>query len=180
MLVQQLKKLKLKNELVTVIRGYADGDLTGTIEGINDEVLTLCQYTDEGVFDGYTCFFLDQVDEVIWGNREHQAISVLIDETQNKPKYRLTAKSFKELLIEANATYDSVGIYNETVDDQFDIAQIEAFSESWLKYTAFGPKRTLSKLHKLVKADDVSRIEVDAPYQNNIMKLHQKTAEQSL
>jgi hypothetical protein len=52
------------------------------------------------------------------------------------------------------------------------MAKIEEVSDDWLKLLTFGPKRSLSKMFKLIKLDAVSRVDVNSPYQNNIVKLH--------
>ena len=75
-------------------------------------------------------------------------------------------------IIELNKKFSSVSIYQFHNEDKFSMAKIEEVSDDWLKLLTFGPKRSLSKMFKLIKLDAVSRVDVNSPYQNNIVKLH--------
>jgi len=171
MLIQEIKKLQLQKELVSIRRGCSDEDQTGIFEFINNEVAIFSLYTDEGDFDGYTFFYVSQIDEIMWGNREHRSIAMLIDNS-SKPKLLLGADSFLSLLKEAAAKYDSLCIYNTSQEEGFDIAKMVGVSDDWLKILTYGPKKTLSQLYKLIGVESVIRVTVDSPYQNNIVRLH--------
>lgn len=171
MLIQEIKKLQLQKELVSIRRGCSDEDQTGRFEFINHEIALFSLYSDEGEFDGYTFFYVNQITEIMWGNREHKSIATLI-ENRSKPKLLLGSESFVALLKEAAAKYDSLCIYHTDEEDSFDIAKILDISDGWVKIQTYGPKRTLSKLFKLIELESIVRVTVDSPYQNNIVRLH--------
>ena len=172
MLIQEIKKLQLQRELVSIRRRCADEDQTGIFEFANEEIGILCLYSDEGKFEGYTFFFIEQIYELMWGNREHKSISSLIAKSDDKPKLLLESDSFEGLLKEAAAKYSNLCIYHSDEEDSFDIAKIEGISSGWVKLLAYGPKKTLSQLNKLIEFENIMRITVDSPYQNNIVNLH--------
>ncbi|MBA6231451.1 MULTISPECIES: hypothetical protein [unclassified Colwellia] len=173
MLISELKKLKLEQELISVRRSCADEDQTGIIEFVNDEITIFCMYTDDGEYDGYTLFYTEQIYEVLWGNREHEAISTLIQKYGKKSSIEFDGESFEDIFKSLSVNYSSLCIYTDD-ESQFDIAVVESQDDDWLKIKTFGPKKTLSSLYKLIKNSDVGRIDIDSPYQNKIVELHVK------
>ncbi|BCD98104.1 hypothetical protein [Marinagarivorans cellulosilyticus] len=172
MLIQEIKKLQLQRELVSIRRSCADEDQTGVFEFANDEVGIFSLYSDEGAFEGYTFFHIEQIYELMWGNREHKSIASLIESGSDKPKLLLESENFEDLFKEAAAKYNSLCIYHSDEEDSFDIAKVEGISDGWIKILTYGPKKTLSRLNKLIEAENIMRITVDSPYQNNIVNLH--------
>lgn len=175
MLVSELKKLKLQNELITLRRTASDEDITGTVEFINKEVTVICQYTDEGEYDGYAVFYTGQIYEVLWGNREHKGIAALVAQYGKKAPFKATGDSFVKLLQSLNDNYNSLSVYTDG-GSSFDLARIEKMSGDWLKINSYGPKKSLSGLTKLIQFEDIERIDVDSPYQNRIVELHNMDA----
>jgi hypothetical protein len=171
MLVSELKKLKLEQKLISIRRSCADDDITGVIELINDEITIICMYTDDGEYDGYALFYTKQIYEVLWGNREHKAISTLIQKYGNKSPIQISGESFEDVFNTLNEEYSSLCIYTDD-ESQFDIAVVEKQGDNWLKIQTFGPKKSLSSLYKLLKVNDIGRVDVDSPYQNKIVELH--------
>lgn len=171
MLLQELKKLQLQKEIISIRRICGDEDQTGSVEWVNDDILVFCLYTDDGVFDGYSVFYTVQIEELMWGNREHQSIAQLVKLHGDKPPFLGRGTRFEELLMSLAKQYSSLAIFTDD-ESSFDIATIEAVTEEWTKIKTFGPKKTLSPLFKLIKTDDIGRVDVDSPYQNNIVALH--------
>jgi len=97
MLVQELKKLKLQKEMISLRRKCGDEDQTGTIEFVNDEITILCMFSDDGEFDGYAIFYTKQIYEVLWGNRKHKAIVSLSKDYGDKKKLTVSGESFLEI-----------------------------------------------------------------------------------
>jgi len=172
MLVTKLNNLKSLNELISIRRNCGDEDHTGVIEFANDEIIIMCRYTDDGEYDGYSMFYTEQAYEVLWGNREHKAISNLIKKYGNKVPFKAKGNTFEEVFSSIQDTYSNICIYTSD-ESSFDIGVIEESSEDWLEVKNYGPKKTLSNLNKLIKVDDIGRIDVDSPYQNRIVELHQ-------
>lgn len=172
MLVQEIKKLQLKRELVSIRRNCADEDQTGIFEFVNDEVGVFSLYCDEGEFDGFTVFYIEQIYELMWGNMEHKSIASLIKNNGAKPKLLLESTTFESLFKEATEKYSSLCLYHDDEEGSFDIAKVEGVSDGWAKILTYGPKRSLSQLYKLIETENIMRFTVDSPYQNNIVHLH--------
>lgn len=174
MLVEELNIHANNKELISVERDCHDEELTGYILKADDNLVSMTLVDCDGIFEGFTVFKTDQITEVFWGNREHQALSILSGSVPSLTPPSFEASEFEEIIIEALEKFPSVCLYQHHDEDNFDIAQIEAHDEEWLKIYTFGGKKTLSRMKKLMKIDAISRIDVDSPYQNGIVELHSK------
>ena len=173
MLIKELKKLKLQSEVVSIERSCHAEELTGRLCDINEHIISMHLLTDEGNFDGFTVFPIDQVIEVYWGNREHQAITQLMLNTAFPTNIEINEIKFKNIILALNKTHDSICFHESNNEDSFDMGAIEDYDDTWIKLHTFSNKKTLSRMHKLILWDDISRVVVNSPYQNKIVTLHQ-------
>lgn len=174
MILQELKKLKLQSELMSIRRHCSEDNLTGSVELITDELVVLCLWNDEGRFNGFTLFELSQINEVIWGSRELKAIAMLVKRYGEKPSFSLKSQSFFEALDELSQRYSTLCLYHEHGENSFDIAKVENQSGEWIKISTFGPKRTLTRTNKLIYLKHILRITVDSPYQSTVIEVHKE------
>lgn len=172
MLIPELKKIKLQSEVVSIERHCHDEELTGIISSVNDDVITMHLYTDDGIHDRFTIFETDQITELFWGNREHQAIKHLISKTEPVITPKIENKEFQKIILEMNEKLESICLYADGDEDNFQIAKIVAFDDEWFKMHTFGIKKTLSRMHKIILRDIISRIVINSPYQDKIVALH--------
>jgi hypothetical protein len=173
MIIPELKKLKLQEELVSIKRDCSEDDLIGIVEFVTDEVLALRLYTEDGLFDGFTLFEIDQITEVLWGDREHKAIALLTQKYGEKRRLTVIGQSLVEIAIELSRIKNSIYLYHNYNEDNLDLCKIISSDEEWLKLDTFGTIDTLSKSTKLIQASAVFRVTVDSPYQDKIVELHQ-------
>ncbi len=173
MLIKELAQLQLQKKLISVDRDCHDEELTGIIISANDSFVLFQEITEDGVFDGFTIFETTQIDEVYWGNREHESIAALIDKDISVVIPKLDSETFSDAVIELSKLYSNICIFKYHDEDTFSIATINSYDDDWLNISTFGPKRSLSRMEKIMKSDSISRVSVDSPYQKNIEKLHQ-------
>ena len=172
LMIKELKGLILKSELVSLSRDCWDQELTGHLCKVNDNFIAMHLFTDEGYYDGFTVFETDQVTEVYWGNREHQAIAKLIAKNEHIKTPTFNSLVFSQVVIELESKFSSMSFYYGETEEQFEVGRIEAYDEEWLKVKTFGVKRTLSPKYILFQRDEITRVEVNSPYQNNLVELH--------
>ncbi len=173
MLIKELKKLKLQSEVISIERSCHAEELTGRLCDINEHIISMFLLTDEGNFDGFTVFPIDQVIEVYWGNREHQAIAQLMSNTAIPVNTEIKANQFRSIILELNKSHNSICFHESNNEDSFDMGAIEDYDDTWMKLHTFSNKKTLSRMHKLILWEDISRVVVNSPYQNKIVTLHQ-------
>jgi hypothetical protein len=172
MIIPELKKLKLQEELISIKRDCSEDDLIGVVEFVTDEVLALRLYTEDGLFDGFTLFEIDQITEVLWGDREHKAIALLTQKYGEKRRLTVTGQSLVEIAIELSRIKSSIYLYHNYNEDNLDLCKIISGDEEWLKLETFGTIDTLSKSTKLIQTASVFRVTVDSPYQDKIIELY--------
>ncbi|MDG9669200.1 hypothetical protein ONV78_15770 [Hahella sp. CR1] len=175
MLIKELNALKENQELVSIERNCHDEELTGFIHTATEGVIIMSLFSNDGDYEGIAIFETEQISEVYWGNREHKAITSLIDASQEINFPVVEGKIFPDILIELNSAYESLCLYQSHSEGQFNVGKILDHDKDWLKLHAFAGKKTLSPLNKLIPMDDISRIVIDSPYQKKIVNLH-KTA----
>ena len=61
-------------------------------------------------------------------------------------------------------------VYNN--EDSYDIGEIVKNDDEWFKLYCYGTKKTLTRMHRIMKRESISRVVVDSPYQNGIVSLH--------
>jgi hypothetical protein len=86
---------------------------------------------------------------------------------------KLKSETFTDAVIELSKLYSNICIFKYHEEGTFSIASVNSYDEDWLSIYTYGPKRSLSRMQKLMKIDSISRITVDSPYQSNIQKLHE-------
>lgn len=173
MLLNELRKLKKDQTFLSIERACGEDELTGYVLLVNKHFVVMSLYDSTGGFDGFTMFETDQIDEVLWGNREHKAIELLVNSSSSKPLPKFEAREFIEAILEINKLFSSLCIYSHHDEDQFSVAHVLDSNTKWLKLHCFGKKATLSCLTKLIRVDGVSRVDFDSPYQNGIVHLHE-------
>ena len=174
MLLKTLTQLQLQKKLISIDRDCHNEELTGHLVTFNTEFVLFKEITEDGRYDGFSLFETDQIEQLFWGNREHDAIAALIPEGEKVKTPKLTANTFEEAIIELNALYSSLCIFEHHDEDSFAVANITEYDHEWLSLKTYGPKRSLSAMEKLIKLENVSRVSVDSLYQNNIVALHDK------
>ncbi|WNO09145.1 hypothetical protein [Teredinibacter sp. KSP-S5-2] len=172
MLLNELRKFKLKKELITLRRDCGDDDITGEVIDVNENYVVFILWTDDGLYDGTTVFEIDQINEVLWGNREHESIKLLVEKFGKRPVFEFESIEFEKVVLEAFSKYKHLSIYHEHGEDSFDICSLDEVDEYWLKILTYGPMKTLSRLGKIIKSENILRFTIDSPYQNNIVSLH--------
>ena len=172
MLVSELRELKRQSKLVSVERNCHDEELTGVICHIDDSVIAMHLYDDNGEYEGFTVFETEQVTEVYWGNREHRAIHYLA--SYNLPVETPTFKNetFQDIILELNSSCTSVCLHTSDSENEFDIVKILKSDEDWFKVQSFAIKKSLSPLVKLIARENITRVVVNSPYQTKIVELH--------
>ncbi len=172
MLIPELKKIKLQSELISIERDCHDEELTGIICDIDDKITSMHLYSDDGDYGGFTVFETDQITNVVWGNREHQAISHLIAQNESVTTPKFESKVFQDIIIELGTKFESVCFYEENSEEKYDIGKIVKYDDDWLKIHTYATKKSLSRMYKLLLRETISRIVINLPYQNKIVDLH--------
>ncbi len=176
MMLQEIKKLISGQELVSL--ELADNDaseLTGFFLSASSDLIVMQLIANDGSTDGFTLFEPELINELFWGNREHQCIQRLVQKKSQITPILLKSTTFMEAMIELSARYHRIGIYSLDDSDHFEAASILKSDSKWLKLEALGSMKTLSKSFKIVRVENICRIEFDSPYLKDIAYLDKKS-----
>ena len=177
MLEQELEMLKSTAEVVFLYLCGDEEPLTGIIHTANNRVTAMILFNDNGEYEGWTVFETENVTQLVWGNREHRALSQLIDTSLQRVLPLKGKMSFTQNMVELGSRLECIALYIQGENgDSYEIVKVTGFDVRWLKIHTFGSKETLSKGWKLIPRDDVIRIEVDTPYMNRMLLLHREEA----
>lgn len=177
MLYEELSQLMESGELVSIIRDDINPNslITGFIHNLSNEVILISQYDSDGLYSGIAMFDTEQISEVYWGDREHDSIKALIQRNSFAIKLPdIKPTSFEKTLVELDRLFKVISFFPERSGDGFDIGKVTGVDSNWIKIRCFGTKRSLSKTEKLIRVQDITKVEVDSPYSNNIIYLHEQ------
>ncbi len=172
MFLSELKQLKLRSQPVRLQRDCHDDDLEGVLSVVTDDFIGMHLYTVDGAYDGFCLFKLEQVTEITWDKPAHRNLAILINNQPPVNTPKLKSKTFLAALQELNDSHDCLCLHNYDNEDFFDVAHILDADEYWFKLAAYGNTETAGPAQKMVRIDDISRVVVNSPYQNNVMALH--------
>lgn len=172
MLLAELQNLAKTRELVSIARDCHDEEVTGFVEFVSEDLVTMQLFDNAGLYVGFAVFEFDQICEVFWGNREHRALRQLIDSREPPPAVELEADDFLSAVFELNDRFPSVCLHPADDEDHYEIANIEACDEDWCRILTFSPMKTLSRTSKLIRTESITRVVVQSAYQDSIVALH--------
>lgn len=178
MLIDELSNLSSTKELVTFELDDSDStELTGFILSVNLDLVLLYLVNEDGSGDGYTLFEHSLISEMYWGNREHNIIKKLSQDRANVLPIELKAQIMSEAIAELAQKYKAIGLFSYGDGDRFEAATVLAQDDTWLKLSCFGTKKTLSKLNKMIKIENIIRIEFGSPYISDLIRMHSTSVE---
>ena len=173
MLNETIQKLIIHKDLTTVTFNDADQtEITGYFIKETDNLILMQLVTNSGLSDGYTLFEPELVHELMWGNRGLSSIDRLFQQKSKIDPIYLGADAWHEVIVEISHMHGLIAFYSTEDSDCFDVGLVLMHDEEWLLLDALGSVETMSRFKKLVRSDNVCRIEFDTPYLNDLNELH--------
>jgi len=173
MIIDEFKKLASTKELVSIeLSDFDSSKITGFVLSVSPDLLLIQLINGDGTSDGYTVFEPSLISGVSWGDRELRCIKLLSDKRSNVLPIVLGAKTFQKSVLVLSKKYKAIGIYAYDDRKKFEIANVVDSDNVWLKLHCFGARKTLSRLTKLIRREDVCRIEFGSRYIADIVDLN--------
>lgn len=166
---------KLKNEQI-LADFYTDSyseTTYGFVLNFNEDFLLVEKFDDECNYDGLTIFLLHNVTRIRWAGNEIESIAKLIDLTKRQPnQINIDLTSTKTILESVNKLYNQVTVHIQDIDDSVCfIGQIHEIDNESVVINEFGTKSSLDRKFILLSLDDITRIDANGQYENNLKKL---------
>ena len=176
MLNETIQKLIIHKDLTTVVFNDSDNsEVTGYFIKESDNLILMQLVTDSGVNDGYTLFEPELVQDLMWGTRALSSIDKLFRQKSKIEAIYLGADAWHEVIVEISHMHGLIAFYNMEDESCFDVGLVLMHDEEWLLLDALGSVETMSRYKKLIRSDNICRIEFDTPYLNDLNELHSET-----
>lgn len=173
MIIDELKNLASIKELVSIeLSDYDSSEMTGFVLSVSPDLLLVQLINNDGTSDGYTVFEPSLISGVSWGNRELRCIKLLSDKRSNVLPIVLGSITFQKSVLVLSKKYKAIGVYLYDNSSKFDVANVVDSNSTWLKLHCFGTRKTLSRGTKLIRREDVCRIEFGSTYITDIVELN--------
>lgn len=169
MLIKEIKQLLHDKELVSLELSDHDGyEITGFFLSISTELAVMQLIGNDGRSEGFTLFEPELIAELFWGNLEHSCIKKLALQKSQITPVLLKSRNFHDAMIELFKRYHTIGLFTFEEGEKFEAARLLDQDKDWLKLECYGTFNTLSNLTKMVRIDQVCRVEFGTTYLNDL------------
>ncbi len=168
-----LQKLKDENTLVEIYTDNYDESDYGFILDFNEDYLLIEKFDDECNYDGLTIFLRHNITRIRWSGNDIESVAKLIDSTKRQNgKVDIDLTSTQTILKSVSKIYNHLTVHIQNIDKNVCfIGQIHEMDESSIVIHEFGTKSSLDRKFILLSLDDITRIDVNGQYENNLIKL---------
>jgi hypothetical protein len=171
---QFITELIQSETLVDVYRDEIKAEtLRGIIRECSDDLMCIEKYSDYGAYDGTSIVERPHVNRVRWGSRELGGTEKLLQKIAGPKKIDLNRfASLWDAIVDLNGKYDSLSLHIERIDpDICLIGKVIDFDEEFVLLDEFGTLRTQDKRKLLLTRAEITRVDVDGPYERDIAAL---------
>lgn len=168
-----LQKLKDENILADIYTdNYNESDY-GFIVDFNDNFLLIEKFDDECNYDGLTIFLRHSITRIRWSGNDIKSVAKLIDSTRRqKNKINIDLTKTQTILENVNKLYNHLTVHIQDIDKSVCfIGQIHEMDENSIVIYEFGTKSSLDRKFILLSLDDITRIDMNGQYENNLKRL---------
>lgn len=168
-----LQKLKDENILADIYTDNYDESDYGFIIDFNDDFLLIEKFDDECNYDGLTIFLRHNITRIRWSGNDIESAAKLIDSTRRqKTKINIDLTTTQTILENINNLYNHLTVHIQDIDKSVCfIGQIHEMAENSIVIHEFGTKSSLDRKFILLSIDDITRIDMNGQYENNLIKL---------
>lgn len=173
---QQLKELKEKNILVKISTDKYDESYIGFIQDFKNELLVLDTFNDDCIYDGLKIFKQINISRIRWEGNDLLSVSKLIDKNKRKNKsVKLNLTSTKSLLSDIKSKFNHITIHIQDLNNDICfIGEVEVIDSETIIIHEFGTNKSLDRQKVMISLDDITKIDIDGVYENQLLKLFEK------
>ena len=168
-------KLKEAQELIDLFRDGLDGNaLTGIISDYSDEFVLLSLFSEEGVANGFSLIYGEDITRIRWGGNYLKSLNELIKLNQSKPLIpSIPINSLNDALMSIQTQFGYVSLHTERMrNDVCFIGEIEEIDQQVLVLNGYGTRGNRDRQHMLLALDLITRVDAEAPYEKNLKYLY--------
>lgn len=171
-----LAQLKNENIFADFYTDHYDESDYGFVLDFNDDFLLIEKFDDECNYDGLSILLRHNITRIRWAGNDLESMAKLIDVTKRQTgNTDIDLSSTQKILESVNHRYNPVTVHIQDIDKGVCfIGQIHEMDERSVVIHEFGTKSTLDRKFILLSLDDITRIDVNGQYENNLKRLFQQ------
>jgi hypothetical protein len=170
-----LKTLHSKEIFVNIFTDFYDESLLGFIKNFNHTFLVLEHYNDDGFYDGIVTLRIQDITRIRWDNNDINSVFKLI--VRHEPTKGLDdihIGSMVNIIRSVDRIFNYVNLRIQNIETNWSIiGQVQEIDDETVVIKEFGTMSTLDRAMLMLSISDITRIDVDGIYENNLMKIHQ-------
>jgi hypothetical protein len=171
-----LKTLQNNEVLVDIYTDHFNESFFGFILNYNNDFLLLEHYNEDGLYNGIIVFRREDITRIRWDNNEINSVLSLIKRVENFEIFsRIKIDSLKNVLKSINEVYFHLSLRIQNINTDWSIiGQLEEMDSETIIIKEFGTMSTLDRAYLMFSTNEITRIDADGIYENNIIRLHNK------
>ena len=178
-LAKSLESLMNDQCVVDLYRDHLSSEsLTGVISGLSEEFVHLSLISDSGLSNGLAVCFVNDLTRVRWQGNERNSILLLskaFGSVLVAPKLKLD--SIGSVLRSVADAYGYVNVLTERMDSEVSfIGKVVQLDDEALLLDSFGTFSSRDRSSLLVRTNEITRVDADAPYERSVAYLSEQKA----
>ncbi len=171
-----LDKLKKDNSLAEFYTDNYDESYFGLVLNYTDEFLLIEKYDEDSNYNGLTILFRHNITRIRWSGNEIESVEKLIDSTKSQSyTSKIDLSSIHSVLESSYKLFNHITVHIQDIDRNICfIGQIHEIDPYSIVLHEYGTKTSLDRKFIFLSIDDITKIDVNGKYENNLLRLFAK------
>jgi hypothetical protein len=171
-----LETLQIKGIYVDIFTDHYDESFFGFVRVFNDHFLLLEHYNDDGFYNGIIVFRRQDITRIRWDNNEIKSASKIITRREQiKELADIRIDSIEIIVKSVDKAYGYVSLQIQDLNSDWTIiGQVQEMDTDTIVIKEFGTMSALDRGTLMLSIADITRVDADGLYENNLMKIHGK------
>jgi len=170
-----LKTLQTKDIFVDIYTDHFDESFYGFVRNFNDDLLLLEHYNDDSFYNGIIVFRREDITRIKWDNNDINSAFKLVTRQENIKELisEINIESIESIIKSIDKTFKHVNLQIQNINSDWSIiGQIQEIDAEIIIIKEFGTKSTLDRGMLMLSTPDITRVDADGIYENNLLKIH--------
>jgi hypothetical protein len=169
-----LQFLETKEIFVDIFTDHFNESLYGFVKVFNNNFLLLEHYNEDGFYNGIVIFRREDITRIRWDNNDINSTFKFVNRHKETNKYNeIALDSIVNIIKSVDKAFKHVNIRIQNIETDWSIiGQIQAIDDETIIIKEFGTMKSLDRGTLMFSISDITRIEADGIYENNLLKIH--------
>jgi len=170
-----IKTLQTKDVFVDIYTDHFDESFYGFVRNFNDDFLLLEHYNDDSFYNGIIVFRREDITRIKWDNNDINSAFKLVTRQENINELisEINIESIESIIKSIDKTFKHVNLQIQNINSHWSIiGQIQEIDAETIIIKEFGTKSALDRGMLMLSTPDITRVDADGIYENNLLKIH--------